>query len=117
MSLESNLSEEGGDDSSQAPKSQVPTPPSEKKGGDAEIPGSQGNEGPESHDKTECECGKDGHYDKIVIDEVIKAPLGKVWNSVFGENKEFMMSFLKDNQKVTGMNLYPFELCWTVIDK
>ena len=64
---------------------------------------SLGDTGPESHDKTECDCGKDGHYEKVVCDEVVKAPLGKVWNCLYGENKDFMLSFLRDNQKVIGI--------------
>ena len=66
----------------------------------------QGSEdtGPESHDRTECDCGKDGHYEKTVCDEVVKASLGKVWNCVYGESKEFMMSFLRDNQRVQGIS-------------
>jgi hypothetical protein len=76
---------------------------SEKKMEEALVGASQGDTGPESHDKTECDCGKDGHYDKVVCDEIVRAPLGKVWNCVYGENKDFMMSFLRDNQKVLGL--------------
>ena len=45
---------------------------------------------------------KGEHYDKVVCDEIVKAPLVKVWNCVYRENKDFMMAFLKDNQKVQG---------------
>jgi len=58
--------------------------------------------GPENHEKTECDCGKDEHYDKVVCDEIVKVPLGKVWTCVYGESKDFMMSFLRDNQKLQG---------------
>ena len=84
-------------------KAAVRSPPNEKKGEEAVPASSLGDTGPESHNKTECDCGKDGHYEKVVCDEVVMAPLGKVWNCVFGENKDFMMSFLRDNQKVIGM--------------
>ena len=102
LSLDSNFSNEGPGDEYLSPKAAASTPSSEKKGEEAEAGASQGDTGPESHDKTECDCGKDGHYDKVVCDEVVKASLGKVWNYVYGESKEFMMSFLKYNQKVLG---------------
>jgi GRAM domain len=57
---------------------------------------------PEGHEKTECDCGKDGHYDKVVCDEVIKASLPRVWGCIFGESNEFMLMFLRDNQKLQG---------------
>jgi hypothetical protein len=102
VSLNSNISGGGSDDEGIAAKAAVSTPSFEKKGEETEASVSKGDTGPESHDKTECECGKDGHYDRVVCDEVVKAPLGKLWNCVYGENKDFMMTFLKDIQKVHG---------------
>jgi len=102
VSLNSNISGGGSDDEGVTAKATTSTTSSEKKGEEAEASASQGDTGPESHDKTECGCGKDGHYDKVVCDEIVKAPLGKVWNCVYGENKEFMMTFLKDNHRVQG---------------
>jgi len=100
---DSNGSEDGTEEESSAPNASAGSPASEKKGDEAVPTSSLGETGPESHEKTECDCGKDGHYEKVVCDEVVKASLGKVWNCVYGENKDFMMSFLRDNQKVTGM--------------
>jgi len=102
VSLNSNISGEVSDNERVAAKVAASTPSAEKKGEESETNASEGDTGPESHDKTECDCGKDGHYDKVICDEVVKAPLGKVWNCVYGENKDFMMTFLKDNQKVQG---------------
>jgi hypothetical protein len=103
-SVRSAVSDDGSVDASVSPsKGSAGTPSSEKKKDEAEASATTGDTGPESHDKTECDCGKEGHYDKVVCDEVVKASLGKVWNCVFGENKDFMMSFLKDNQKVQGI--------------
>jgi hypothetical protein len=102
VSLDSNFSEERNEEESVAAKATTSSPSSEKKGDETETGVSQGDMGPESHDKTECDCAKDGHYEKVVRDEIVKAPLGKVWNCVYGENKDFMMSFLRDNQKLQG---------------
>lgn len=104
--MQSNGSGDESDEKSVSPtKTTSGTPSSEKKKEEAEAGASTGDTGPESHEKTECDCGKDGHYDKVICDEVVKIPLGKVWNCVYGENKEFMMSFLKDNQKVLGKSI------------
>lgn len=99
---QSNASEDGTEEEGSAQNASASSPASEKKGEEAAPASSLGDTGPESHDKTECDCGKDGHYEKVVCDEIVKAPLGKVWNCVYGENKDFMMSFLRDNQKVIG---------------
>jgi hypothetical protein len=55
--------------------------------------------GPATHGPTEyTEPG--GSYEKIIKDETIPAPLGKVYSLVFGpESGEFMTKFLVDNQK------------------
>jgi hypothetical protein len=92
------------EDDDDAQESAGLNPLSAEDGGNSGANRSAGDIGPESHEKTECDCGKGGHYDKVVCDEVVKAPLGKVWNCVYGESKDFMMSFLRDNQKVQGMS-------------
>jgi hypothetical protein len=102
LSVRSAVSEDEVDGDNAVPKAISSTPISEKQKEDAEASSSQEQTGPESHAKTECDCGKDGHYDKVSCDEIIKAPLGKVWNCAFGENKDFIMSFLRDNQKLQG---------------
>jgi hypothetical protein len=103
LSVNSNVSEEGTDEETVKPKAATTAAASEQKGTEMESGAPAGDTGPESHDKTECDCGKDGHFEKVVCDEIIKAPLGKVWNCVYGEGKDFMMSFLRDNQKVQGI--------------
>jgi hypothetical protein len=102
LSVRSAVSEDEIDGDSSAPKATSSTPTSEKQKDDAEAGSSQEQNGPESHAKTECDCGKEGHYDKVGCDEIVKAPLGKVWNCVFGESKDFITSFLRDNQKLQG---------------
>ena len=101
----SSVSDDGSEEESVAPKvsAVTTTATSEKKGDETETGAAHGDMGPDSHEKTECDCGKDGHYDKVVCDEVIKAPLGKTWNCVFGENKDFIVSFLRESQKVQGI--------------
>jgi hypothetical protein len=101
VSTQSNASVAGSDEERAAPKAADATSSSEKKGDEAEGT-SAGDEGPESHEKTECDCGKDGHFEKVIFDDVIKAPLGKVWNRVYGDDKEFILSFLRDHQKLLG---------------
>jgi hypothetical protein len=98
VGFNSTISEEATDGG----RATVGTSISEKKGDEEELGPSLGVTGPETHDKTECDCGKDGHYDKVVCDEVVRAPLGKVWNCVFGDNKEFMISFMRNTEKVQG---------------
>ncbi|KAJ5199227.1 hypothetical protein N7491_000216 [Penicillium cf. griseofulvum] len=55
--------------------------------------------GPATHPPTEY-VNPDGQYEKVIKDEVIPAPLGKVFSLVFGPaSGEFMTKFLADNQK------------------
>ncbi|KAJ5836469.1 hypothetical protein N7447_002495 [Penicillium robsamsonii] len=55
--------------------------------------------GPATHAPTEY-VNADGQYEKVIKDEVIPAPLGKVFSLVFGPaSGEFMTKFLADNQK------------------
>ncbi|EPS34748.1 hypothetical protein PDE_09712 [Penicillium oxalicum 114-2] len=55
--------------------------------------------GPATHAPTEY-SEPDGQYEKVIKDELIPAPLGKVYNLVFGPaSGEFMTKFLVDNQK------------------
>jgi len=98
----SNVSDAGSDNEAAAPRATDATSSNEKKADEPEAAPLGGDEGPDSHDKTECDCGKEGHYDKVICDEVVKGPMGKIWNRVFGQDKEFMMGFLRDNQKLQG---------------
>ncbi|CAG7925545.1 unnamed protein product [Penicillium olsonii] len=55
--------------------------------------------GPTTHAPTEY-VDPNGQYEKVIKDEVIPAPLGKVYSLVFGPaSGEFMTKFLVDNQK------------------
>jgi hypothetical protein len=55
--------------------------------------------GPPTHAPTEY-TDPNGQYEKIIKDETIPAPLGKVYSLVFGPaSGEFMTKFLVDNQK------------------
>ncbi|KAJ5360268.1 hypothetical protein N7517_009459 [Penicillium concentricum] len=55
--------------------------------------------GPATHAPTEY-VNADGQYEKVIKDEVIPAPLGKVFSLVFGPaSGEFMTKFLAENQK------------------
>ena len=55
--------------------------------------------GPATHPPTEY-TDPNGQYDKLVKDEIIPAPLGKVYSLVFGPaSGAFVPKFLVDNQK------------------
>lgn len=55
--------------------------------------------GPTTHAPTEY-TEPNGQYEKVIKDETIPAPLGKVYSLVFGPaSGEFMTKFLVDNQK------------------
>jgi hypothetical protein len=55
--------------------------------------------GPTAHAPTEY-VDPNGQYEKVIKDEIIPAPLGKVYSLVFGPaSGEFMTKFLVDNQK------------------
>lgn len=55
--------------------------------------------GPSTHAPTEY-VDPNGQYEKVIKDETIPAPLGKVYSLVFGPaSGDFMTKFLVDNQK------------------
>ena len=61
--------------------------------------------GPTTHAPTECTDG-DTHYDRILKDEVIPAPLGKVYSMIFGPaSGGFMTKWLLDDVKVTELQM------------
>lgn len=47
------------------------------------VPAEKDYPGPATHGPTECADG-DSHYEKVIADEVINAPLGKIYNLMFG---------------------------------
>ncbi|OAX84856.1 hypothetical protein ACJ72_00758 [Emergomyces africanus] len=61
--------------------------------------------GPATHAPTEF-TDPSGHYDKVIKDEIIPAPLGFVYTLVFGPaSGAFMSKFLVEYQKVTDLQL------------
>lgn len=61
--------------------------------------------GPATHPPTECNDA-DTHYEKVVKDEVIPAPLGKVYSMVFGAaSGGFMTRWFVDDQKFLDLHM------------
>ncbi len=61
--------------------------------------------GPATHAPTEC-SDSDNHYDKFLKDDIIPAPLGKVYSMVFGPTSGgFMAKWLLDEIKVTELQM------------
>ncbi|KAF2751361.1 hypothetical protein M011DRAFT_455379 [Sporormia fimetaria CBS 119925] len=61
--------------------------------------------GPATHAATEC-GDSDQHYDKLLIDTTIPAPLGKVYSMMFGPaSGAFMRKWLIDDQKSTDLQM------------
>ncbi|RDW77225.1 hypothetical protein BP6252_05278 [Coleophoma cylindrospora] len=61
--------------------------------------------GPATHAPTDC-TDRDTHYDKILADEVIQAPLGKVFSLVFGQaSGAWMRNWLLEDQKCIELTL------------
>ncbi|KAL9101249.1 MAG: hypothetical protein Q9163_003482 [Psora crenata] len=59
--------------------------------------------GPPTHAPTEC-IDVDSHYDKFLKDDIIPAPLGKVYSMVFGPaSGGFMAKWLVDDMKCTDL--------------
>lgn len=90
------------------PGSVYPSFAGDQKGGEkAGVAGAEAAEtfpGPPTHAATEY-TGPDGSYDKIIKDEVIPAPLGKVYNMLFGPaSGVFLKQFLSEDQKVLELN-------------
>jgi hypothetical protein len=55
--------------------------------------------GPVSHSPTEC-TDQDTHYDKLLADEIIPAPLGRVYDFMFGPTSlSWMAKWLTNEQK------------------
>ena len=61
--------------------------------------------GPATHEPTEC-TDSAVHYDKLLKDDIIPAPLGKVYSMVFGPaSGGFMAKWLLDEIKVTQLQM------------
>ena len=85
----------------------VPTP-SEAKAGEKAAAASAASvdfPGPASHSPTDC-TDSDTHLDKFLKDEIVPAPLGKVFSMVFGPaSGGFMAKWLLDEMKCTDLQL------------
>lgn len=61
--------------------------------------------GPATHAPTEC-TDADTHYEKVVKDEIIPAPLGKVYSMMFGPaSGGFMTRWFIDDQKMMDLQM------------
>ncbi|KAF2277735.1 uncharacterized protein EI97DRAFT_431820 [Westerdykella ornata] len=61
--------------------------------------------GPATHSPTDC-GDSDQHYDKLLIDTTIPAPLGKIYSLMFGPaSGGFMRKWLIEDQKSTELQL------------
>lgn len=59
--------------------------------------------GPATHAPTDCTDAAT-HYDKIIKDETVPAPLGKIYSMLFGPTSGvFLKKYLVDEQKVTEL--------------
>ncbi|GAB0137771.1 hypothetical protein EsDP_00006025 [Epichloe bromicola] len=77
------------------PKEAATSPP----GGSVDFPG------PAAHGPTDCGDSA-AHHDKILADETIPAPLGKVYNIVFGPGSVVWMNkWLSSEQKCTDIQM------------
>ena len=77
-----------------------------EKEGDGTTPGTGVDfPGPTSHAPTDC-GDVASHYDKIIGDDTIPAPLGKVYNLLFGpESSAWMGKWLANDQKCTEVQM------------
>ncbi|KAH6607739.1 gram domain containing [Trichoderma cornu-damae] len=61
--------------------------------------------GPAAHAPTDC-GDSETHYDKFLADEVVPAPLGKVFSMLFGEaSAEWMGKWITENQKCFDLQM------------
>lgn len=85
----------------------VPTPSDAKAGEKAAAASAASVDfpGPATHTPTECSDG-DTHYDKFLKDDIVPAPLGKVYSMVFGPTSGgFMAKWLLDEMKCTDLQM------------
>jgi hypothetical protein len=70
-----------------------------------EAAGEQDFPGPANHGATECGDGEQ-HYDKLLIDTTIPAPLGKIYSLMFGPaSGVFMRKWLIEDQKSLDLQM------------
>lgn len=79
--------------------------PEKQLGAAAATSSAQDYPGPTSHAPTEC-GDQETHFDKLVLDTVVPAPLGKVYTMMFGPaSGTVMRKFLVDDQKSGDLQL------------
>ncbi|KAI0525891.1 hypothetical protein F5B22DRAFT_258264 [Xylaria bambusicola] len=62
--------------------------------------------GPATHGPTECSDSADGHFEVPIADDTITAPLGRVYNLIFGPTSVTWMSkWLTTEQKCTDLQM------------
>ncbi|KAL7933659.1 hypothetical protein V8C35DRAFT_48256 [Trichoderma chlorosporum] len=73
--------------------------------GQAPAAGAGSFPGPATHAPTDC-GDSETHYDKFLADEVVPAPLGKVFSMLFGESSaEWMGKWITENQKCFDLQM------------
>ena len=85
----------------------VPTPSDAKAGEKAAAASAASVDfpGPTTHAPTECN-DTEAHYDKFLKDDIVPAPLGKVYSMVFGPaSGGFMAKWLLDEMKCTDLQM------------
>jgi len=76
-------------------------PSAKAQDGGAAAPGGDDFPGPATHGPTDC-GDSEAHYERALADEVIAAPMGKVYNLIFGPaSVKFMQNWLTGEQKCT----------------
>ncbi|KAI9889573.1 MAG: hypothetical protein M1814_005176 [Vezdaea aestivalis] len=73
---------------------------------DGDSPSQAGDfPGPSTHAPTSC-SDQSSHYEKVIKDEIIAAPLGKIYNLLFGApSGAWMSKFLLEDQKVLELQM------------
>ena len=65
--------------------------------------------GPKEHAPTEAPSLSDGTaFTKALVDEILEAPLGQVYDMLFSDEHPFMNDFLTNNQKLLDVQITPF---------
>ncbi|ODQ53302.1 hypothetical protein SAICODRAFT_25375 [Saitoella complicata NRRL Y-17804] len=67
----------------------------------------EGGPGPATHGPTTCDPSE--HYDKQLCDETIPAPLGRVWELLYGDSSTWVKDFLVNTEKVKDVNCGTWE--------
>lgn len=83
----------------------IPTSGDGKAGEKATVVANVDFPGPSAHAPTECSDG-DTHYEKVVKDDIIPAPLGKVYSMMFGPaSGGFMTRWFVDEQRMIDLQM------------